>query len=538
MAFTPSSFQDLPSTATPITAAEMNKLGTQHAQVLTDIVTNDANPASTLRVQQDMRLDATFAPLTVVTVGPSDSDFTQPQGAIDSITDDSADKPYMIVLAGGTYERFSMVGWPNQTGDWTQNRRRFISMRPLSPLDEVTILDATGDYRTPPAEIRTVGTIQRITFLATHDVPFSDATEAALARRSYAIHMDFGDQAVIFEDCDLISHHAPAAGIGFHNQESITFRRTRLQNLGDGSFGGLADYGALFAHSGSGSNNVGQYLTLEDCWIFCPNGSRKIWISVSGDFVGCEMTVTAIRNVSYGPGIVERDSRIRLTPGSANNNDAALNAAAVAAAYTGLSLPGTTTNYAMTADAARLDITGDIEIVWYGSLVDWTSGAVQGLLSKYETSGNNRSYALAVSQVGRPLLSWTTNGLGSTQVLVTGTAGIPAVDGSAIWLKATLDVNNGAGSYEAKFYTSTDGLTFTLLGSTVTGAATSIYAGASSLKIGQWTTTPATGTMRRAIVRNGIAGPVVAEWDGRAPSTRRRDGSGNDWTVVGTPVWV
>ena len=36
MSFTPTNFQDLPSTATPIDAAEMNKLGTQHAAAVAD----------------------------------------------------------------------------------------------------------------------------------------------------------------------------------------------------------------------------------------------------------------------------------------------------------------------------------------------------------------------------------------------------------------------------------------------------------------------------------------------------------------------
>ena len=37
MPFTPTAFQNSPSTATPITAAELDKLGTQHAQALADL---------------------------------------------------------------------------------------------------------------------------------------------------------------------------------------------------------------------------------------------------------------------------------------------------------------------------------------------------------------------------------------------------------------------------------------------------------------------------------------------------------------------
>ena len=42
------------------------------------------------------------------------------------------------------------------------------------------------------------------------------------------------------------------------------------------------------------------------------------------------------------------------------------------------------------------------------------------------------------------------------------------------------------------------------------------------------------GWVQRFELRDGIDGPIVAEWDGRVPATRQRDPQGNIWTINGT----
>lgn len=60
MPFTPTDFEDSPSTATPITAAELDKLGTQYAQALADV------PAASTTVSGKVEL-ATSAETTTGT---------------------------------------------------------------------------------------------------------------------------------------------------------------------------------------------------------------------------------------------------------------------------------------------------------------------------------------------------------------------------------------------------------------------------------------------------------------------------------------
>lgn len=470
-----------------------------------------------------------------ITVGVG-RDHATIQEAIDN-AGDTSDSPVTIYVYPGTYARFSMVGWPYATTGSNVILCRHLSIIGVNAVPgDVIVKDDTGDYRTPPAEISTVGTIENISFISTHTTPFSDPVEAARTRRAYAVHMEFGPQDVTFVNCEFISYHAPGVGLGMYSGEKVRFHRCRLQSFADGTFGGLLNYGGLFAHSSAYDNVIGQYLELRDTEVSSQNGDRAIWLGVAGNFVNSEMVVSAVGVNAYCPTAtpVVRDAQITLTPGSRNNNSAALTPAAAPAQIVGLSLPGATTDYLITPDSATLDITGDIDLIWHGSLTTWAKGSMQGLISKYTTSNNQRSYGLSVSDVGRLYLTWTRDGLGATLTGVTSTAAIPTANGSPVWLRATLDVDNGAGGNSVKFYTSADGATWTQLGSTVTTAGvTNIFAGTAPLTVGLWVTYPSAGIMRRAIVKNGIDGTVVADWDGRTPSTLYRDSAGNRWAIVG-----
>lgn len=489
---------------------------------------NDAASATRAALSSTYRTRA-------ITVGVG-KDYATIQEAIDN-AGDSFGLPVTIYVDPGTYGRFSMVGWPNQTGVWTGNRLRYISIigRGEAPSD-VVVLDTTGDYRTPPAEIRTHGLIKNLTFLANHDTPFVDPVESALARRSYAVHLDFGGEDVLFEDCRLISYHSPAAGIGLHANERVTFRRCTLTSYADGTYGGLINYGALFAHSNSGNYVPEQHLILDQVDALCANGDRAIWLSIAGSFIGSQMTVEALGVNAYCSGAtpVVRDARITVTPDSGNNNSSVLVPTTWPAQMAGLALPGTTTDYLITPDTAALDITGDLELIWYGSLADWSSGQLQGLMGKYEGAGDQRSYGLSVNATGALYLTWTTAGTSASLTGITCSAPVPFANGAAGWVKATLDVDDGAGNKVIKFYTSTDGTTWSPLGTTSTAAGvTRIHSGTAPLKVGIWSTYVMTGTVRRAIVKDGIDGSVVADWDGRVPATRYRDVAGRYWTIVG-----
>jgi hypothetical protein len=176
-----------------------------------------------------------------------------------------------------------------------------------------------------------------------------------------------------------------------------------------------------------------------------------------------------------------------------------------------LYLPGIAGNSASTPDAAVLDITGDIDLRAKVAMDDWTPSAAQVLVAKRNNGTANVSYQLVVQSSGSLALGWTTNGstfIGVNSTVVTGLA-----DGSTKWVRGTLDVDNGAGGYDVKFYTSDDGTNWTQLGTTVTGGSTtSIFSSNAALEIGITDNnfnSPARGKFFRAQVLNGIDGTVA-----------------------------
>ena len=212
-------------------------------------------------------------------------------------------------------------------------------------------------------------------------------------------------------------------------------------------------------------------------------------------------------------------------------------------------LPGVASNFLSVPDEAALDITGDIDIRVRVALDDWTPAALQQLINKYVTS---QSYALVIDTAGKITLYWSTTGadvLSATSTVVTG-----VTDGSVKWVRATLDVDNGAAGKDAKFYLSDDGVTWTQLGSTVTTAGTtSVFAGTSGVGIASAAGSPITGKFYRAIVKNGIDGPSVLDIDtsvistGAATSfnaltgqtvTVNRSTSGRKAVAVVAPCWL
>lgn len=197
-------------------------------------------------------------------------------------------------------------------------------------------------------------------------------------------------------------------------------------------------------------------------------------------------------------------------------------------------LPGTSGNYASTPDAAALDITGDIDIRVKVAMDDWTPAADSAVLSKYTTTGNQRSYRLQVLTTGALNLQWSEDG--TVQKTETSSASTGFTDGTTHWIRATMDVDVGGTDAEIKFYTSEDGTTWTQLGTTQTnGATTSIFASTAVLELGSSTGGTAAltaGKIFEAVVMSGIAGSEVAH--PVAALSGVTDATGKVWTVNGT----
>jgi hypothetical protein len=215
--------------------------------------------------------------------------------------------------------------------------------------------------------------------------------------------------------------------------------------------------------------------------------------------------------------------------------------------------PGTTGNSMTVPDSTELDITGDIDLRVKVALDDWTPASNSMLLGKYG-SGSQQSYYLQVRTTGVLRLGWTEDG--STDLTADSTVAPTVADGAELWVRATLDVDNGASGRDIKFFTSTDGSTWTQLGTTVTQAGvTSIFAGTEVLRIGlaglggDFTT----GKFYRVQICNGIDAAPVLDVDtsqitsGAATSftaltgqtvTITRATSGRKTVCVVHPVWL
>lgn len=199
---------------------------------------------------------------------------------------------------------------------------------------------------------------------------------------------------------------------------------------------------------------------------------------------------------------------------------------------------------ASTPDNAALDITGDLDVrlelsLWNFSDVN-TGGTVRAteLIAKLEAL-TNKSWMLVISD-GSLMLEWSTTGSDTVQATATTPLRVPGSN-PRMAIRATLDVNNGAGGHTVTFYRadSLDSETWEVIGEPVVGSGvTSIFNSTASLVVGNATNfafnpLPA-GSFHRAEVRNGIGGTVVANPDFTAQAsgtTSFADAAGRTWTV-------
>lgn len=203
-----------------------------------------------------------------------------------------------------------------------------------------------------------------------------------------------------------------------------------------------------------------------------------------------------------------------------------------------VTLAGGSSSYLSTPTAATLNFAGDIDVRAKIAMNAWTPGSNSAILSKFG-SGGNRAWRFYVIAAGNLVFEWTEDG--TTLKTRTSTAATGFSPGVTRWIRATLDVDNGASGHTVTFYTSTDGTSWTQLGDPVTTAtATSIFAtstqtlefGARSSGGDLWA-----GKAFYAEVRNGIGGTIVAspDLDALFPNASTlKDGEGNTWTVNGT----
>jgi hypothetical protein len=176
-----------------------------------------------------------------------------------------------------------------------------------------------------------------------------------------------------------------------------------------------------------------------------------------------------------------------------------------------------------TASRAQVDyitsyeVTGDLDVrieVQLGAVVMTSQDVI--LAAVYDTTTNQRSWRLSVNAGGYPQLEWSTDGtLTGYQTAESTTPTFP-VSTRAI-LRATLDVDDGAGGWVVTFYLGdTMSGPWTQVGAAVTGVGTtSIFASTSPLVVGNEPTQGNERTPQANVydfqLLDGIGGTLVAD---------------------------
>lgn len=171
-------------------------------------------------------------------------------------------------------------------------------------------------------------------------------------------------------------------------------------------------------------------------------------------------------------------------------------------------------------DSINLDLTGDLEFVCRVKAVDWSSGAPQTLAAKYFSTGNQRAYRLFISATGVVSVAVSADGTALLNSAITPSVAL--VDNVWQWIKVTLDVDDGAGNRVARLFTAADQpeepSSWTANGTdTDVGVAAAHFNSTAPLEIGLFNNTfePFNGQVSRMILRDGIDGEVVADFDAR-----------------------
>lgn len=205
-----------------------------------------------------------------------------------------------------------------------------------------------------------------------------------------------------------------------------------------------------------------------------------------------------------------------------------------------LDLPGIAGNYASSPDSAVSRIVADIDIRARIAPAEWRPPAsTTSIIGKWVEPANQRSYILQVAggaNAGKLLLAWSPDGV--NPLLELSTVANVFADGTPHWVRATFNVNDGAGNYVVKFYTSEDGIAWTQLGATITTAGiTSIFESSSILEIGSHSVGTAQlnpDQVYRAQIFKGIDGIKVVDFEPRLIDKRTMKGvmwAGERWTV-------
>ncbi len=205
-----------------------------------------------------------------------------------------------------------------------------------------------------------------------------------------------------------------------------------------------------------------------------------------------------------------------------------------------------TNDTSTTSDTASNSVTGDFTAIVCIALDDITPAATQAVFSKWEPTGNQRAFQVNIRTGGQIAVESTPDGTSGSSVSCVTTSTLAtaaAADGSPIWLKVDYDVNNGAsGRTMTVRYslqpstTDLEDLTWTTLQAITQAGVTTIYDSTAALTVAALTSlsSPFAGQIYRAVLKNGIDGTTVSDFDPHRWTSGTTFGSsvsGETWTL-------
>ncbi len=220
------------------------------------------------------------------TVGLANENYTvnpmTAQAVINSVQD-SPENHVTIYMESGTYGPL-IIGGPE--------RERYID---LIGGNDVQVVSLSGLYAEPAAQLRVHGTIKDITFVSMHPEGIVNNTD----KGAYAVHMDYGSQNTVFENCDFISYQAPAVGMGLTYDSNVEFRKCTFENASDQTFGTHGALGAIYAHTAvEDIDKNGAKLSLIDCDTSAPSWAydEVVVQSLNGSKINYQRDETQVMN--------------------------------------------------------------------------------------------------------------------------------------------------------------------------------------------------------------------------------------------------
>lgn len=205
-------------------------------------------------------------------------------------------------------------------------------------------------------------------------------------------------------------------------------------------------------------------------------------------------------------------------------------------AENGLVTLGSGSNFATSPDSAAVSLTGEMEIVFCAALQSWSELATKSIFSKRAGSSQESWQILTSGSSAGVIRFLIWDGGGSLQQYASS-VGVGFAAREKGWVKITIE--GAAGVSSVKFYTSSDGVSFTQLGTTQAGVyTTSITRDTTApLAMMAWDagSDGCAGVMHRAILRNGINGTLAFDANFAAQSklaTSFTESSSNAATVT------